>query len=74
MNIQYEYDEFADVLYASYGVPKSAISEEPFDGIIIRRDPATYEIIGFTILNYRRQKEQGYLENNPYFDFREIPF
>lgn len=74
MNLQFRYDEEADVLYASIGEPRLAVSEEPFDGILIRRDPETGEVIGFTIINYRRQKRDGFLKRIPHFEEVEIPY
>ena len=46
------YDRKGDVLYISIGSPREAISRETGDDILIRMDPATKEIVGFTILNF----------------------
>jgi len=74
MKIKYKYDERSDVLYASIGNPRPGISEEPFDGILIRRDANTGEVIGFTIINYSRQKRDGFIRKIPYFEDVEIPY
>jgi len=49
------YDEDADVLYVSIGEPRKAVSDEIEDGILIRRDVETGEVVGFTILHYLRR-------------------
>jgi len=46
------YDRKGDVLYISIGSPREAISKETGDDILIRMDPTTKEIVGFTILNF----------------------
>ncbi len=46
------YDRKGDVLYISIGLPREAISRETGDEILIRMDPTTQEIVGFTILNF----------------------
>ena len=51
--LTFEYDEHADVLYISVGAPKPAISEEVDEGIIFRRDPATRQLTGLTIIDFR---------------------
>ena len=46
------YDKDADVLYITEGKPREAIGEMMEDGIIVRRDSKTKEIIGFTIVDF----------------------
>lgn len=46
------YDRRGDVLYISIGSPQEAISREVGDDILIRIDPKTEEVVGFTILNF----------------------
>ena len=47
------YDEDADVLYLWRGAaPAEAISLTTEDGLVVRFDPATGEILGFTILDW----------------------
>jgi len=45
------YDKDADVLYVTKGKSQKTIGEMLDDGIIVRRDPKTKEIVGFTILD-----------------------
>lgn len=59
-NLQYFFDREADILYVSKGDPRAdAESEEVGDGIIVRLDPVTREIVGFTILNFLKRTEEG---------------
>lgn len=54
--LQYLFDKDADILYVSQGTPRAdAESDEVGDGIIARFDPATHEVIGFTILNFLKR-------------------
>lgn len=46
------YDKEADVLYLSEGAPREAICQMVDDGVIIRKDPSTKEVIGFTIVDF----------------------
>jgi len=46
------YDKDADVLYITEGKPREAIGEMMDDGVIVRRDSKTRDIIGFTIIDF----------------------
>jgi len=46
------YDKDSDLMDISLGKPKVAISEELNDDIIVRIDPNSREIVGFTIINF----------------------
>lgn len=50
-----DYDEDADVLYVSIGKPRKAVSREIEDGILVRCDINTDEVVGVTILHYLRR-------------------
>jgi len=49
--INWDYDADADVLYISFGKPGIAEGVDIGDGTIVRIEPITNEITGFTILN-----------------------
>lgn len=54
------YDSDADVLYFSKGQPSANdISDEASDEVIIRRNPKTLKITGFTILNFSRKSKEA---------------
>lgn len=53
-DLRINYDEDADVLYASFGEPKMAVSKEVEDGKFVRFDPFTDEIVGVTILDFKQ--------------------
>jgi len=50
--IMFFYDKDSDLMDISLGKPKVAISEELNDDIIVRIDPNSREIVGFTIINF----------------------
>jgi len=53
-NLSISYDDSSDVLYLSVGEPRAAITQEDDEGVLIRKDPATEEVVGVTILAYGR--------------------
>lgn len=46
------YDKDADVLYITEGKPRQTVGEMMDDGVIVRRDPRTKEVVGFTIVDF----------------------
>jgi len=50
--LKINYDRDADVLYCSFGEPQEAISVEADDGIIVRHNPETNAVVGYTIVNF----------------------
>ena len=50
------YDEQADILYLWLGAaPREAFSVTSDEGHLVRLDPTTYEVVGFTIFDFRRR-------------------
>jgi len=45
------FDREADILYVSIGKRCSAISKESGDDVLVRINPRTQKVVGFTILN-----------------------
>lgn len=58
---EFEYDACADVLYGHRVPYPLGIAEEVEDGILLYRQPVSGVLQGFTIINYKRQREAGYL-------------
>ena len=53
------YDKEANVLYFSKGVPSASdVSDEAKDEMVIRKNPQTQEITGFTILNFSKRSKK----------------
>ncbi len=50
-----DYDKTNDVLYVSFGPPRKAICVDVRDGNLVRLDMKTNEIVGVTILDFRRK-------------------
>ena len=49
------YDPAADVFYCSFGDPREAIGTEVEEGVIVRSDPETNEVVGITIIDFSRR-------------------
>ena len=54
-NLDWEYDAEADVLYLSFGEPKNAEGVDIGEGIIVRIDPQTKEVVGLTIIGLNQR-------------------
>ena len=52
--IKIAYDDEGDILDVSLGEPEAAISREIEDDFFLRVDPVGGEVIGFSILNFRK--------------------
>ena len=73
-DINYDYDDEADVLYAHVGDhPVPAQSVEYENGIVLRIDPQSKKYVGFTIINYMNRRKQGKLKNIPHFKQVDLP-
>ena len=46
------YDKEGDVLYIYFGKPLEAVCVEEEEGLLIRVDPETSEVIGYTIIDF----------------------
>ena len=53
--LEISYDAGADVLYISIGEPRPGIAAECNDGDFLRIDPATSEVVGITLLDFRER-------------------
>ena len=76
-NLNLFYDQEADVLYFSKGKPSASDdSDETEDEVVIRRNPKTKEVTGFTILNFsKRSKRSDQSFKLPLeIDFRQASF
>jgi uncharacterized protein YuzE len=51
--LNWEYDEEADVLYISVGKPRPAVGVDIGEGVIVRWDEKKKEIVGLTIIGLR---------------------
>jgi uncharacterized protein YuzE len=52
--IKMAYDDEGDVLDISIGSPEKAISKEIEDDFFLRVNPVSGEVVGFSILNFRK--------------------
>ncbi len=51
--VEFDYDWDADVLYISFGTPRSAHSENYDDDILLRYALDTGDLVGMTVLGYQ---------------------
>ncbi|MFH1851486.1 MAG: hypothetical protein ABIA75_04010 [Candidatus Neomarinimicrobiota bacterium] len=49
------YDDFADVLYITFGKAKSSIVDPITDSDLIRVNTTTHEVVGITLIAYKRR-------------------
>ena len=63
------YDRDADVLYISIGTPRPAYTYEEEEGLLLRKEPRSKEVVGVTILDYeehfRRLPDLTWLATKP---------
>jgi len=55
--LKFFFDKKGDVLDIAIGEPKEAVSKEIGNDVVMRIDPKTNEIVGFTILNFEKRFE-----------------
>lgn len=53
--LNWEYDKEADVLYISTGRPTKAIGLDVGEGVIVRYDEKTGEVVGLTIVGVKQR-------------------
>ena len=62
MKLYYYYDTEADVFYLSQGKPSAKDqSQETSEDVVLRLDPKTHKVRGFTILNFSRRASRSHL-------------
>jgi len=70
--VEFSYDKDSDVLYFYVEKPRPAVTENYGDGILIRRDLDTNEVVGFTIVGYASLKKRGPV-HVPFFEEVALP-
>jgi len=60
--IDWDYDEEADVLYLSVGKPQPAIGIDIGEGVVVRYDEAHKEVVGITLIGLRDRVLKGISE------------
>ncbi len=54
-NLNWEYDEEADVLYISIGPPTEALGLDVGEGVIVRYREDTGEVVGLTVIGVKER-------------------
>jgi uncharacterized protein YuzE len=57
--LDWDYDEEADVLYISVGKPRPALGVDIGEGVIVRWDEQKREVVGVTIIGLRARLVEG---------------
>lgn len=57
--VDWSYDAEADVLYIAFGQPRPAVSEDVGEGVIVRFDEATGQLVGITLIGLRARQERA---------------
>ena len=57
--LKVKYDAVSDIAYFSLGTPRKVISEEVGNGLVIRRDFDTNEVVGVTIIDFAKRTENN---------------
>ena len=52
-NLDWDYDEEADVLYLTVGEPVKALGVDIGEGLVVRMDAAEKEVVGLTVVGLR---------------------
>jgi len=57
--LNWEYDEEADVLYIAVEAPRPAVTVDLGEGILARYDEESKEVVGITVLGFRSRLLEG---------------
>lgn len=57
--VDWDYDEESDVLYLSLGKPKPALGIDIGEGVILRYDANSNEVVGLTLIGLRARLLQN---------------
>lgn len=60
----WKYDAEADVLYISFGAPRAAVGEDVGEGVIVRYDEQTGQVVGITLMGLRARMTCKQNEND----------
>ena len=63
-NLDWDYDEEADVLYISIGKPQKAIGVDVGGGIVVRYQENNKEVVGLTIIGFKERFMEELKEEN----------
>ena len=75
--LEWQYDAQGDVLYASFGAPQPAITDEVEDDVWLRYCPPQPQVVGITILNFRQHfpsQEPAYVVQQVFEKYPIVPW
>lgn len=53
--LDWDYDAEADVLYLSFGEPQAALGVDIGEGVVVRYDNVSNEVVGLTIVGLKQK-------------------
>ncbi|MBM4137797.1 MAG: DUF2283 domain-containing protein [Nitrospira sp.] len=62
-NLNWDYDEEADVLYISIGEPQKAVGVDIGEGAVVRYIESTGEVVGLTLIGVKERLVQSLKAN-----------
>ena len=69
--VEVSYDRDSDVLYLSLGEPRPALTRGEKNGLLVRIDPQTHQVVGLTVLDYEKKFRQ--LDDIAWIDKQSLP-
>ncbi len=63
--MDWKYDEDADVLYISIGEPEPAVGIDIGEGVVVRYDEIHKQVVGLTFIGLRDRVLKGISEREP---------
>ncbi len=63
--MDWDYDEDADVLYISIGEPEPAVGIDIGEGVVVRYDEVHKQVVGLTFIGLRDRVLKGISEREP---------
>jgi len=63
--LEWEYDGEADALYLSFGRPRPAVAMDVGDGVIVRYDEQSSEVVGLTIIGVAGRLQKRLRKKRP---------
>jgi uncharacterized protein YuzE len=65
------YDGEGDVLYLSIGKPRPAVTRGEMNGLLVRTNPQTHQVVGLTVLDYEKKFRQ--LDDISWIEKQSLP-
>jgi len=71
--LKFDYDRVSDVLYSYVNRPRRAYAMKAEHGVVLRVDPDSEKLVGFTVTGYSDKLRRGVLDTIPHFGHLQLP-